>query len=102
MEVVGDYDLAAVLDVLSPAVTQGAMAARASQLLMLHAAALARPDTVATAVLAGPSGAGKTTVATALGRHFAYLTDETVGVLPDHGSWATRSRSRCSTSPGTR
>lgn len=84
VEVVGGHDLATVLDVLSPAVTQRAIAARAGQLLMLHAAALAHPDTGATAVLVGPSGAGKTTVATALGRHFAYLTDETVGVLPDY------------------
>lgn len=84
VEVIGGHDLAPVLDALSPAVTQRAIGAQAGRLLMLQAAALAHPDTGATAVLVGPSGAGKTTLATTLGRHFAYLTDETVGILPDH------------------
>src|SRR6188508_1975739 len=50
---------------------------------MLHACALAEPDTGAAAVLVGPSGVGKTTVARTLGTSWAYLTDETAGILPD-------------------
>ncbi|QIK75229.1 hypothetical protein [Nocardioides piscis] len=51
--------------------------------MMLHAAALADPVTGATAVLVAPSGTGKTTASTVLGRHLAYLTDETAGLTFD-------------------
>lgn len=76
-------DIPEALHRLSPAVTQQAIGARAGDLVMLHAAALADVDTGATAVLVAPSGTGKTTAATILGRHFAYLTDETAGIDRD-------------------
>ncbi len=50
---------------------------------MLHAAALADPDTGATAVLIAASGTGKTTAASTLGRHLVYVTDETAGIDRD-------------------
>lgn len=65
---------------LSPAVTLRAIEGRAGDLVMLHAAALADPETGATAVLVAPSGTGKTTAAMTLGRRFAYLSDETSGI----------------------
>lgn len=77
---VSGADVAEVLHRLSPAVTQRAIAARAGDLVMLHAAALADPVTGATTVLVAPSGTGKTTAARHLGRHLAYLTDETAGL----------------------
>ncbi len=50
---------------------------------MFHACAAADPDTGATAVLFGPSGTGKTTLARALCGELVYLSDETAGVTAD-------------------
>lgn len=72
-----------VLHRLSPAVTQAAIEARAGELMMLHAAALADPGTGATAILVAASGTGKTTASRALGHRFAYLSDETAGITQD-------------------
>jgi hypothetical protein len=77
----GDVD--AVLHHLSPAVTVRAIDARAGELVMLHAAALADPDTGRTAVLVAASGTGKTTASRILGKRFVYLSDETAAVAPD-------------------
>lgn len=72
-----------VLHRLSPAVTQAAIAHWAGDLMMLHAAALADPDTGRTAILVAASGTGKTTASRTLGRRFAYLSDETAGITRD-------------------
>lgn len=69
-----------VLHRLSPAVTQAAITHWAGDLMMLHAAALADPNTGRTAVLVAASGTGKTTASRTLGRRFAYLSDETAGI----------------------
>ena len=69
---------------LTPLVTTRAITARASSLLMMHACVLADPDSGAAVVLAGPSGAGKTTVARTLGKSFGYVTDECAGIRDDH------------------
>lgn len=61
-------------------VTNDAIAHQRGKLLMLHAAGLGC-DGKAIA-LAAPSGTGKTTAARKLGRHFAYLTDETFAAKP--------------------
>lgn len=68
---------------LSPAVTTAAIAARAGELVMLHAAALADPSSGRTAVLVAASGTGKTTASVILGTTFAYVTDETASITPD-------------------
>ena len=80
---VAGSDIVQVLHRLSPAVTQRAIAARAGDLVMLHAAALADPATGATAALVAASGTGKTTASRALGVDLAYLTDETAGIADD-------------------
>lgn len=80
---VGGPDVAAALHHLSPAVTVRAIDARAGELVMLHAAALADPDTGRTAVLVAASGTGKTTASRALGKRFVYLSDETAAIDPD-------------------
>lgn len=72
-----------VMHRLSPTVTQRAIAARAGDLIMLHAAALADPATGATAVMVAASGTGKTTASTQLGARHAYLTDETAGITAE-------------------
>lgn len=72
-----------VLHYLSPAVTTRMIESRAGELVMLHAAALADPATGATAVLVAPSGTGKTTAASTLGKALAYVTDETSAITPD-------------------
>lgn len=76
-------DTDSALHHLSPAVTTTAIGARAGQLVMLHAAALADPDTGRTAVLVAASGTGKTTASATLGMTFAYLTDETAAITRD-------------------
>ncbi|WP_309080387.1 hypothetical protein [Zhihengliuella sp.] len=53
--------------------------------VMLHGAALALPETGAAVALVAASGVGKTTATRVLGRHFGYLTDETVVVRSDAG-----------------
>jgi hypothetical protein len=72
-----------VLHHLSPAVTQAAIGHWAGELMMLHAAALADPESGATAVLVAASGTGKTTASRTLGRRFAYVSDETAGITRD-------------------
>lgn len=49
---------------------------------MLHAAGLADEDG-RVVVLVGPSGRGKTTASTHLGRVFGYVSDETIGIQDD-------------------
>jgi hypothetical protein len=76
-------DLGTVMDRLSPVVTRLAVTERAGDLTMFHACALADPVTGDTAVLFGPSGTGKTTLARTLGTDLVYLTDETAAVTRD-------------------
>ena len=76
-------DAAVVMDALVPLITRRAIEQQAGKLLMLHAAAVADVESGATALLVGPSGAGKTTLAATLGRRFGYLTDETAAVDDD-------------------
>lgn len=77
---VSGRDVRGVLHNLSSAVTRAALDARAGDLILLHAAALAHPDTGATAALVAASGTGKTTASIALGRELVYLSDETAGI----------------------
>jgi hypothetical protein len=51
---------------------------------MLHAAGLADPATGATVGLVAPSGTGKTTLCSILGRTWGYVTDETLAIRRDH------------------
>jgi hypothetical protein len=74
---------APILHRLAGALTVAAIEANLGRVWMLHACAVAHPQTGATVVLVGPSGAGKTTAAAVLGRHFAYLSDETAAIRPD-------------------
>jgi hypothetical protein len=76
-------DLGTVMDRLSPVITRLAVTERAGELTMFHACALADPVTGDAAVLFGPSGTGKTTLARTLGADFVYLTDETAAVTRD-------------------
>lgn len=75
-------DTARLLAQLSQRVTREAIELRRGAGWMLHAAAVA-DDTGAVVVLVGLSGAGKTTAVHALGREFAYLTDELVFLAHD-------------------
>lgn len=77
------HDLLTVMDRLSPLVTRLAVTQRRRDLTMFHACAAADPRTGGTAVLFGPSGTGKTTLARALCGELVYLSDETAGVTAD-------------------
>ncbi len=61
-------------------VTVAAIEARSHELWTVHAAGLADPSTGAVVALVAPSGTGKSTAAQHLGRRWAYLSDETVGI----------------------
>ncbi|MDF9716379.1 hypothetical protein INN71_15985 [Nocardioides sp. ChNu-153] len=76
-------DLPTLLHHLSPAVTLRLLEARAGELVLLHACALAHPTTGRVAVLVAPSGTGKTTTTRTLGARWGYLSDETAGVDAD-------------------
>jgi hypothetical protein len=67
---------------LSTRVTLAAIEQRKSELVMLHACAVALDDGRVVAFV-GPSGRGKTTLVSRLARSFGYVTDETVGVTID-------------------
>jgi hypothetical protein len=95
-------DLDHVMDLLSPIVTRLAIAERADDLTMFHACALGDPATGAAAVLFGPSGTGKTTMARTLGTGLAYLTDETAGVTADHAVVPYPKPLSILTTPGSR
>lgn len=77
------HTLESALEWVTQHITVGAIERRAGELLMLHACAVADPLTGHAAVLVGPSGMGKTTLARTLGRRWAYLTDETAALDPD-------------------
>ncbi|WP_372727399.1 hypothetical protein [Nocardioides sp.] len=73
----------ALMEVVTQTVTVEAITRRAGDLVMLHACALAHPETGAVKVFVGPSGMGKTTIARTLGGRWAYLTDETAAFAED-------------------
>ncbi len=75
-------DPAAGLSDLSTRVTLEALDALRGSRLLLHAAGVAQEDG-RTIALVGPSGRGKTTASRYLGRHFSYVSDETVAVAED-------------------
>ena len=81
------FDVAAVgyddaVASLSTRVTLAAIEHRKSELVMLHACGVALDDGSVLAFV-GPSGRGKTTLVSELGRRYAYVTDETVGIDRD-------------------
>lgn len=80
---VAGESLQIVAEALAPAITFAALEESRGGLLMLHAAGLAHPSTGRTALLVGASGAGKSTACRALGRQFAYVSDETIALTPD-------------------
>jgi hypothetical protein len=63
-------------------ITQAFIAARAGELLMFHAGAVAHPITGRALVFVAPGGTGKSTLTRRLGKHYGYLSDETVGIDP--------------------
>ncbi len=71
------------MHLLSQDVTRTAIAARAGQAVMLHAAAIANPQSGAAVAVVGASGAGKTTWVQAHGANRRYISDETVLITND-------------------
>ncbi|MBT9606337.1 PqqD family peptide modification chaperone [Microbacterium sp.] len=82
-------DLARALSDLSTRVTLAALDALRGTRLLLHAAGVTADDGRVLA-LVGPSGRGKTTAATHLGRRFGYVSDESVAVDLDLAVWPYR------------
>ena len=76
-------DVAVALARLSTTMNQTVAERRADDLLMLHAAALAHPETGRTVALGATSGTGKTSACVALGKTFGYLSDEIAGIAAD-------------------
>jgi len=74
-------DQGSVIHYLSSTISVRAIEARAGELFMMHAAAVALDNGDVLGFVA-PAGAGRTTVARVLGRHISYVTDETLAVTP--------------------
>lgn len=73
---------ASLLAYLTSMVTIDSILAQPTPRLLLHASAVADLDGRVVGFV-GPSGAGKTTIARALGAHYGYVTDETLAVTAD-------------------
>lgn len=67
---------------LTQQITRALIASRKGELLMLHAGAVAHPETGRSLAYVAPGGTGKSTLTKLLGAEFGYLTDETVGIDP--------------------
>lgn len=83
LELASPESVRPVMDSLTTRLTKEALAQRVGQWWLLHACAVADPETGATAVLVAPSGTGKTTAARTLGQKWSYLTDETAAIDAD-------------------
>jgi hypothetical protein len=79
---VSGHDFRSLASALSTQVTLAAIEERKRDLLLIHACGLADRRGRVTAFV-GPSGRGKTTLASKLGKSWAYVTDETVGIDVD-------------------
>lgn len=75
-------DFAELCERLTITLTHVATTRRRTDHVLLHAAGLVAADG-STVALIGPSGRGKTTATTVLGRALGYLSDETVAVADD-------------------
>jgi hypothetical protein len=82
-------DRTRMLQSLSRQVTHAAIDARRADLWMLHAAGIANAEGGVVAFV-GPSGRGKTTASRHLGRHYGYVSDETIGIARDGSVLAHR------------
>ncbi|MDR2996967.1 MAG: PqqD family peptide modification chaperone [Microbacterium sp.] len=89
VRVAASDDAERMLSDLSTRVTLAALEHRKGDLWMLHAAGLA-DERGHVVVLAAPSGTGKTTAARHLSAHYAYVSDETVGIDSQGGIVAYR------------
>lgn len=71
-----------LLEGLSSRVTLDALKHRSGELMMFHAAGISTEDGKVLAFV-GPSGRGKTTLSRILGKHYGYVSDETISVSDD-------------------
>ncbi|MDR6505080.1 hypothetical protein [Arthrobacter oryzae] len=74
---------AELAEVLTSRLTAAAILENAGELMMLHACAVASPETGAVVALVDKSGTGRTTAALVLARTYGYVSDETVAIGPD-------------------
>ena len=66
------------------AITRLLIESQTGRLLMLHAGAVAHPETGRTVVFVAPGGTGKTTLVRTLAGRYGYLSDETVAIDADY------------------
>lgn len=76
-------DLATLLSTLTQRITAAKIRSQAGRLFMVHAGAVAHPDSGDAVAFVAPGGTGKTTLMSQLSEAYCYLTDETVGVTFD-------------------
>ncbi|MGA4507718.1 hypothetical protein ACQB6R_01635 [Propionibacteriaceae bacterium G1746] len=82
-ELGSDHDIAVVLTHLTQAVTHALITQQVGRLFMVHAGGVSHPATGDSLVFVAPGGTGKSTLARALGSHYGYLSDETIGMRAD-------------------
>lgn len=75
-----DRNLGESLSLATHEITYAAIRAGKGRLVLLHAGAVANPETGATLVCVARGGTGKTTLTRRLGQRFGYLSDETVAI----------------------
>lgn len=76
------------MSALTQAITRELISTQLGHLMMFHAGAVSHPGTGDSVVWIAPGGTGKTTLTAHLGRHYGYISDETVAVEP--GTWRIR------------
>lgn len=69
-----------VMALTTQRITRALIRAQIGRLLMFHAGAVSHPTTGRSLVFVAAGGTGKTTMCRLLGRHYGYLSDETVAV----------------------
>lgn len=80
---VSGSDPDAVMVRTTQAITRLLIGEQAGKLLMLHAGAVAHPETGRAVVFVAPGGTGKTTLTRKLAARYGYLSDETVAIDAD-------------------
>lgn len=83
VELTGEDDAWGLLERTTQRITLALLHQRAGQAMLFHAGGVSHPITGRSAVYVAQSHTGKTRLALELGRHFGYLSDESIALAED-------------------